>query len=81
MTQHNPSVIKHDKKRKGKGLVLAFVHSARVPGDQRIQKYQLLSILLEARFGSPAATSVSVPGSWGPLQETCRIKSGRGMMG
>ena len=38
LTQHNPGVIKHDKKQKGKGLVLSCVHSARAPRDQGIQK-------------------------------------------
>lgn len=31
LTQHNPGVIKHDKKQKGKGLVLTRVHSAQAP--------------------------------------------------
>lgn len=59
MTQHNPGVIKHDKKPKGKGLVLTGAHSARAPRERGIQKCQLFSILLEPRFGSPTAIFIS----------------------
>lgn len=65
MTQHNPGVIKHDKKKKGKGLVVTSVHSAQAPRDQSIQKCQLFSILLEPRFGSPTAISTSLSWAFG----------------
>lgn len=66
LTQHNPGVIKHDKKPKGKGLVLTRAHSARAPRDRGIQKCQLFSILLESKFGSPTAIFISLAlGRWG----------------
>lgn len=65
LTQHNPGVIKHDKKKKGKGLVVTSVHSAQAPRDQSIQKYQLFSILLEPKFGSPTAISTHFSQAFG----------------
>lgn len=44
LTQHNPGVIKHGKKKKGHGLVLTSVYSAQAPGGLGIQKCQLLWI-------------------------------------
>lgn len=75
LTQHNPGVIKHGKKKKGHELVLTHVHSAQAPGGLGIQKCQLLSIYGSqdlARQGGHILV-------WDSASETSRIDSLSGM--
>lgn len=74
LTQHNPGVIKHGKKKKGHGLVLTHVHSAQAPGGLGIQKCQLLSI-----YGSQDLARQGHILVWDSASETSRIDSPSGM--
>lgn len=74
LTQHNPGVIKHGKKKKGHGLVLTHVHSAQAPGGLGIQKCQPLLI-----YGSQGLARQGHILVWDSASETSRIDSPRGM--
>lgn len=74
LTQHNPGVIKHGKKKKGHGLVLTHVHSAQAPGGLGIQKCQPLSI-----YGSQGLARQGHILVWDSASETSRIDSPRGV--